>query len=86
MSKTEVLPVSEIITVRSHETIYKTQKWWCAVVLGEQFGRRKIFLYLWNWDEKAGRWKRKQKFTIGSRNNWNDVKTAVEKFLEMARL
>lgn len=85
-SETDVLPISEVITVRGHTTIYKTQKWWCAVVLGEQYGRMKVFLYLWHYDEKATKWKRKQKFTVGSKKNWDDIKPAVEEYLEKARL
>lgn len=76
----EKLPLSEVITVKDHQTVYKTNDWWCAVVAGEQFGRTKVFLYLWH--KKDGKWKRKQKFTIGSKRNWNDIKPIVERFTE----
>lgn len=85
-NETDVLPISEVITVRAHTTIYKTAKWWCAVVLGEQYGRMKVFQYLWHYDEKVGKWKRKQKFTVGSKKNWDDIKPVVEEYLEKARL
>jgi len=83
-TKTETLPVSEVITVRKFVELYKSEKWWAAVVWGESFGRRSIFLYLWIKKKGETKWKRKQKFTIGSRKNWEDLKKAVEELMELA--
>ena len=77
----EKYPLSEVINVLEGETIYKTGKWWSAVVLGEQFGRRKVFLYLWCKDTATQKWKRKQKSTISSAKDFDKIVEAVRRFL-----
>ena len=79
MSENERPPVSDVIEVHNSRNIYKTDKWWCSVVDGTLFGKRKIFVYLHRFDK--GSWKRKGKFPIGSIKNWNDIKAAVEELL-----
>lgn len=79
MSENERPPISDVIKVNRSKTIYKTDKWWCSVVDGTMFNRRKIFVYLHRFEKD--KWKRKGKFTIGSLKNWNDIKFAVEEFL-----
>ena len=79
MSENERPPISEVIEVHDSRTIYKTDKWWCSVVDGTLFGKRKIFVYLHRFEKE--KWKRKGKMTIGSIKNWNDIKAAVEEFL-----
>jgi len=74
----ERLPLSDVIEVIANNNVYKTQKWWMEVVGGIMFGKRKVFVYLWILDAKSGRWKRKGKLTIGSKQNWNDIKKAIE--------
>ena len=78
----EKLPISEVIDVIQSETIYKTEKWWCAVILAKSFGRKQILYYLWI--KKNGQWKRKQKATIPSGQNWQKVKEVIEKFQGMS--
>jgi len=75
----EKLPISEVINVLDYVEIYRTGKWWSAVVLGEQFGRRKVFLYLWC--KQGDKWKRKQKTTVSSAKDWDKINEAVRKFL-----
>jgi len=75
---TEQLPVSEVIEVLAHNQIYKTQKWGMEAVGGVMFGKRKVFVYLWMMDAKSGRYKRKGKLTIGSKQNWEQIKKAIE--------
>ena len=77
--ETEKVPVSEVITVLVQRTISKSGNWWSAVVKGEQFGKVKTFLYLWHKEE--GKWKRKQKFTIPSLDNWNKIDKIVRELL-----
>ncbi len=79
---TEVkFPVSETLKVIDGTTIYKTDKWWSAVVVVESFGRKQIALYLWN---KAGdEWKRRQKFLVPNKEEqWTKLKEAVEKYMK----
>jgi len=73
------VPISEKLKVLDSVTIYKTAKWWSAVVLVESFGRRQVAMYVWL--NRNGRWRRNQKFTIHSRVEWAQVKEAVEKFI-----
>lgn len=81
----EKLPVDEAIQVIEYRTIYKTSKWWCAVLLGNMFGHDKIMVYLWQWNEKMGGWKRKQKFGVNFEKDWENIKKAVEEFLPKIR-
>lgn len=76
----EKLPVSEKLAVIRSTTLYKTNKWWSAVVLLESFGRKQIAAYLWL--NKSGKWKRQEKFLIHSKNEWEKIREAVEKFTE----
>jgi hypothetical protein len=73
-------PVSEQLKVIEGTTIYKTDKWWSAVLVVESFGRKQIAVYLWN--KKGDEWKRRQKFLVSSKDGWTKVKKAVEKYLE----
>jgi hypothetical protein len=73
------LPVSEKLNVIDTATLYKTSKWWSAIVLLESFGRKQIAMYVWL--NKDGKWKRNQKFVIHNRSEWAQVKEAVERFI-----
>jgi len=75
----EKFPVSESLKVIQGATIYKTSKWWMAVVLVESFGRKQIAAYLWN--NKNGVWKRRQKFLVSNQTLWKQISEAVEKLL-----
>jgi len=95
MSQEEKLPVDETIQVIDYRTIYKSKKWWCAVVLANAFGHNKILTYQWQWteikrrDEATGKWiptgqfkwKRKQKFSVNYPQDWDKIKAAHEEFL-----
>lgn len=76
----EKLPVSDRITVLSSETLYKTDKWWMAVVFHEFFNRRQVAVYLWI--KKGDQWKRKEKFIIHSKTEWSKIKDSAEKFVQ----
>ena len=82
MGAEERLPVSEQLKVIDYITLYKTAKWWSAVALVDSFGRRQIAIYLWV--NRAGQWKRKQKFVVHNRGEWASIKEAVEKLTAAA--
>ncbi|MCK4478650.1 hypothetical protein KAU88_09035 [Candidatus Bathyarchaeota archaeon] len=75
----EKLPISEFYKVVDYLTIFKSDKWWEAIVAIESFGRRSIAMYMWEF--RDGKWKRKHKFSIRSVDEWNKVKDSVEKLL-----
>jgi predicted phosphatase len=75
----EKLPISDKLSVLGSVTLYKTTKWWATVALLDSFGRKQVALYLWL--NKEGKWKRNQKYIIHSREEWNRIKEAVEKFV-----
>ena len=73
---TEKLPISEFYKVIDYVTIFKSGKWWEAIVVYETGGKRSIGLYLW--ENRNSVWKRKNKFSVRNMDAWNKVKTAVE--------
>lgn len=74
--KTE-FPVHESIQVLSGETIFRTDKWWMAVVKAKSFGRDVINVYLWV--KRGDVWKRQQKMSVRDRETWEKVKKAIDK-------
>ncbi len=76
---TEKLPLSEFYKLIDYVTIFKTDKWWEAIVVIEAYGRRSIAMYMWEF--RDGKWKRKHKFSIKNPNEWNKVKNSVEHLL-----
>jgi len=79
----EKLPISEFYKVVDYVTIFKSQKWWEAIVVFESYGKRTIGLYLWekrvDKEKKLDVWKRKHKFNIRNLDEWNKLKDAIEK-------
>jgi len=72
----EKLPISEINKVVDYITIFKSSKWWEAIVVSEAYGKRSIGVYLWV--KRNDVWKRKNKFSVRNMDEWNKLKTAVE--------
>ncbi|MEM3596712.1 MAG: hypothetical protein QXJ53_01060 [Candidatus Bathyarchaeia archaeon] len=72
----EKLPISEFYKVVDYVTIFKSEKWWEAIVVFESYGRRSIGLYLWQ--KRNDAWKRKHKFNIRNLDEWNKLKSAIE--------
>jgi len=72
-------PVSESIKVIEGATLYKTEKWWAAVLLVQSFGKKQIATYLWN--KKGDEWKRRQKFVVRDKGQWLQMKEEIEKLL-----
>lgn len=75
----ENYPVDESIEIFKAKTIYKTEKWWQAVILGEAFGRRFIAIYLWQ--KRSGGWKRIHKLKINRRDNWDVIKNVIDSLI-----
>lgn len=76
---TEKLPISEFYKVIDYVTIFRSSKWWEAIVVYEAGGKRSIGLYLW--ENKNNTWKRKNKFSVRNMDEWNKVKNAVEQLV-----
>lgn len=76
----ENYPVHSAIKVLDGVDIYKTSKWWKAVLLCESFGHKQILIYQWLKDNKSGKWKRKQKMGIKNIGEWKQILEAVQKF------
>jgi len=72
----EKLPISEFYKVIDYVTIFRSTKWWEAIVIYEAGGKRSIGLYLW--ENRNNTWKRKNKFSVRTIDEWNKVKNAVE--------
>ncbi|MGB2600229.1 MAG: hypothetical protein WBB86_05900 [Candidatus Omnitrophota bacterium] len=76
----EGLPIKPPLKVLQHQTINKQFGWWAAVVLLESYAKKQICLYLWQ--KKDDSWKRKQKFGIHSKEDWQLMKEAVESYID----
>lgn len=76
----EKLPVSESLNVIEGITIYRSEKWWSAVALMDAFGKKQIAVYLWV--KRGDQWKRKNKFIVHNKKEWQQIKNAVEKFAQ----
>lgn len=70
------LPISEFYKVIDHATIFRSDKWWEAVVVFEAYGKRSIGMYLWQ--KKGDVWKRKHKFNVRNMDEWNKLRIAIE--------
>jgi len=75
----ETYPTSETLEVIKGKTIYKTDKWWFAVLLLNSFGRRQVATYLWL--NQDGTWKRKQKFVVQNKKQWNETREIIDEFV-----
>lgn len=80
MSQEEPFPVHESVKVLQGVTVSKSSKWWSAALIIESYGRRQIALYLWV-KSAEGKWKRKEKFILPSKEIWEKLKTAVDEKL-----
>ena len=75
----ERVPIKPPLRLLKIRTINKRFGWWAAVVLLESYAKKQICFYLWQ--KKDDNWKRKQKFGIHSKEDWQLMKTAVEEFV-----
>ncbi len=72
----EKLPISDFYKVIDYVTIFKSEKWWEAIVVFESAGRRSIGMYLWH--KRNGLWKRKHKFNVRNLDEWTKLKDAID--------
>lgn len=72
---TDAFPVHDELDIIDGRTIFKSDKWWKAVVLYEGFSGREIGVYLWKQTED--RWKRQQKYVIRSEDDWEKDQEAI---------
>jgi hypothetical protein len=72
----EKLPISDFYKVVGSITLFKSQKWWEAVVVFESAGKKSIGLYLWQ--KRNDVWKRKHKFNVRNMEEWGKLKAAIE--------
>ena len=76
----ESLPIKAPLKVLKYTTINKQFGWWVAVVLLESYAKKQVCLYLW---QKAdGGWKRKQKFGIHSKEDWQKMQKTIEDYVQ----
>lgn len=75
----EQLPISSFYKVIEQVTIFKNEKWWEAIAVIESYGRRSVAMYLWQF--RDGKWKRKHKFQIRNSEEWEKVKTVVDRLI-----
>lgn len=73
--------MNQVVKVIKGTTIYKTKKWWCAVLLANMFGKNKVLIYLWQWNSDKNSWKRKQKMGINSATNWDEIKRVINEYV-----
>ena len=72
----EKLPISDFYKVIEYVTIFKSTKWWEAIVVYEASGKRSIGFYLW--EKRNDVWKRKNKFSVRNLEEWEKLKTAID--------
>ena len=72
----EKLPISDFYKVIEYVTIFKSAKWWEAIVVYEASGKRSIGFYLW--EKRNDVWKRKNKFSVRNLEEWEKLKTAID--------
>lgn len=80
--KAQDFPVHDKLDVIDGATVYKTEEWWKAVVVFEQYGR-KIGVYLWNWREDDSRWVRKQKYVVRKPEDWKIDRELIDTYLPL---
>ena len=76
----EDFPVSAKLKVIKGKTLYKTEKWWSAVVVLDSFGRKQVAVYLWG--KSNDQWKRRQKLVVKNKEEWDRLKEAMEDVLQ----
>jgi hypothetical protein len=78
----ENLPVSDYYDVAGGKTVFQSNGWWKAIVKFEQKGSyetEEVMVYLWQ--QVDGDWRRRQKYTIKSKDKWDDESETVESVL-----
>lgn len=69
------------ITIHDFKIIYKTERWWKFVVKYTAYERDEISIYLLL--QKNEEWRRKQKLSIKSADEWMKINDAVQNLLPL---
>jgi len=77
----EQYPVDAFFEIIEGIDIYKSVKWWKAVILVRSKYGLQVSVYQWIKDQKTGKWKRKQKMGIKSTEELDKVYEAIKKLL-----
>ena len=75
----EKLPIGPPLKVLEHITISKGFGWWSAAVLVESWGNKRLCVYLWQKTDTG--WKRKQKYTIHTKERWRLISQSVNELV-----
>lgn len=71
LNEQEPLPISDYYQVIEYHTVSKSSRWWSFIVTFKARNKTKIGLYLFQ--KKENSWKRKHKFTISSKEEYDDI-------------
>jgi len=77
----EELPVNNFYKVLRYHTISKSSKWWSVIALVQSMNRIKICLYLWQ--KKDNEWKRKHKFIIANRAEYEEITSVMKEYINL---
>lgn len=80
------IPVSDYLTVGDAVTVFKTDDWWKSVVRIDEKGdwtTREVVVYVWQATE--GDWRRRQKYAIKRKSDWEEEAEVISKHLEGER-
>jgi len=81
MSEIERVPCHSEVEVLEQKTLFKSAKWWKAVVLGRLKGRTFLAVYMWQ-TRKDGTWKQQQKLKLNRKSDWTEIKPIIEDMIE----
>lgn len=76
-------PVSDYYTAGGGVTVFQSDEWWKAILNIVQKGSYEtdeVMVYLWQ--DRDGAWKRRQKYTIKSQDDWEEERAVIESVLD----
>ena len=80
MDESERVPCHAEVEVLEQKTLFKSEKWWKAVVRGVLKGRKFIAVYLWQ--KRNDEWKQKQKLKLNRKGDWLELQPVVADMIE----
>lgn len=81
---TTEFPVSDYYTVATGEAVFQDEGWWKAIVNVVKKGSYEtdeVMVYVWQ--QVDGDWRRRQKYTIKSVDDWEEEREIIEDHLEI---
>ena len=76
----ERVPCHSEVKVLEQRNLFKTDKWWKAVVLGEVKGKK--FLAVYMWQKRNGNWKQKHKMKLNRKADWIEMEPVIDELVE----